>query len=96
MGAGASAERATLVERLPKTTDYHNLYLELAADDGIDMDGLKTGMKNLGFQIPDDQVGDIFRRFKTLIADNPKLVRGSLFRNLPASCAVPLGPKIKN
>lgn len=81
MGAGASAERATLVRNLPKTTDYHNLYLELAADDGIDMDGLKTGMKNLGFQIPDEQVGDIFRRFKTLIADNPKLVQKSKIKD---------------
>ena len=33
MGAGASANRANLVEKLPKTTDYDKLYQDLAAED---------------------------------------------------------------
>jgi len=77
MGAAASAERKTLVEKLPKTTDYTKLFVDLDSGDGMDMAGLEEGMKTLGFKLEKDQISDIYRRFKTDIADNPKLIAKS-------------------
>jgi len=74
MGAGASAERKTLVEKLPKCHDYTMLYTELDSGDGIDIPGLEEGLKGLGFKYEKEEIADIFRRFKTDIADQPKLV----------------------
>ena len=83
MGAAASATRNVLVEKLPKCTDsekaFEHLHLHQhnIQGDGIDFDTFKEGIKELGFEIKDDDVMDYFRRFKVPIADNEKQVRKS-------------------
>jgi hypothetical protein len=78
MGAGASAQRTLLVEKLPKCTDYTKAFEDMGGagilGEGIDFDAFKDGVKELGFEVKDDEVIDYFRRFKVLIADNPKQV----------------------
>ena len=87
MGAAASATRNVLVEKLPKCTDYEKAFEHLhqhnIQGDGIDFDTFKEGIKELGFEIKDDDVMDYFHRENTRTGDESTQCPGTTQSSSP-------------